>query len=166
MVVLAPLYLFALVLIKWAIGLGARCARKRGKTRDEEGTETNTVENPAHDPVRGRANTRTEAVEQGGIGVALGVNNLRGQRSSVAGKARISTCTLYRRAFIDNHEVVMAFFAHEKSVWDTRIHRGAILLTGLYGNFFACTVLFYIYYCRIAGNSANLRLDQLLLMGW
>ena len=34
------------------------------------------------------------------------------------------------------------------------------------GNFFACTILFYIYYCRIAGNSAGLRLEQLLGTAW
>ena len=34
------------------------------------------------------------------------------------------------------------------------------------GNFFACTILFYIYYCRIAGNSAGLPLEQLLGTAW
>ena len=183
MVALAPVILFSLVLVKSGSRLAKRCGC-RGKNAQDEDEAAELVSGSGvggvggaggsnGPPKRGWASIRNQVQqdiraperlhlqeEESMFGVALGVVRLQRNHHSV------STCTLYCKAFVDNHEVLMAFFAKEKSAWDTRVHRGAILITGLYGNFFACTVLFYIYYCRIAGNASDLRLDQLLQMGW
>ena len=159
MVVLAPVFLFAIVLIKSGIRLVGRRVRGRKTAQGED-----DAADASH--ARGRAGTRTRSDRQGGFGVALGVNNLRKNRTSVVGSSvERSVCSLYCRAFVDNHEVAMAFCAHAHD-HGGGTNRGAILITSLYGNFFACTVLFYVYYCRVAGNSSNLRLEQLLLMSW
>ena len=117
------------------------------------------------------------------VGIALGVTNLRQDRAlgsilemeggdgasgseggSEGGNRGKRTWSLLKRAFMDNHIVFSTICGKEISR-NTRLHKATILLTRMYGNFIACTVLFYIYYCRMFGNATH-NFDELILKWW
>ena len=150
LVVLAPLFIFALVLLKSAVSCmirggrtksegkvegatgsnsGAKVAPLSAKENREESRLATTADEGAPTlATRGRAGTQTQLVATGKVGVALGVSKLRKNRTD--GENKHATCSLYWRAFVDNHEMVMVFFAPE-STWDNHVHRGTILITYL-----------------------------------
>ena len=162
LVVTAPLMLFAIAVMRHALTKGVTLVRRRSMSRRLSNSR--------------RITTTT-------VGIALGVTNLRQDRAlgsilemeggdgasgseggSEGGNRGKRTWSLLKRAFMDNHIVFSTICGKEISR-NTRLHKATILLTRMYGNFIACTVLFYIYYCRMFGNATH-NFDELILKWW
>ena len=159
LVVTAPLMLFAIAVMRYVLTKGVTLVRRRSMRRKLSQTR--------------RITTTT-------VGIALGVTNLRQDRalgsilemeggegasgSMEGANGGKGTWALLKRAFMDNHIVFSTMCGKEISR-NTRLHKATILLTRMYGNFIACTVLFYIYYCRMFGNATH-NFDELILQWW